>query len=98
MPRRSGVSGRPRDYMARGSWPHGELVPGAPVAAHYARWISARLEQLLQGRSQTEVASRADLARSTVNDIVAGRTWPDIVSLSKLEGVLGARLWPDFQR
>lgn len=96
MPRRSGVRGRPLDYLSSGVWPHGKLAAGAPAAAWYARWICLRLEQVLQGRSQTEVASSANLARSTLNDILSGRTWPDIVSLCKLEAVLKVRLWPDF--
>ncbi len=35
------------------------------------------------------------LARSTVQDLLAGRTWADLVTLAKLEEVVDAGLWPD---
>ncbi|HEV2890299.1 MAG TPA: helix-turn-helix transcriptional regulator [Frankiaceae bacterium] len=45
---------------------------------------------------QAQVAREADLARSTLNDIVAGRQWPDVVTVAKLEHVLEVRLWPEW--
>lgn len=68
----------------------------APVVAHYAAEISRRLRSALDGRVQAQVARDADLARSTLNDIVAGRQWPDVVTVAKLEHVLGVRLWPEW--
>ena len=41
------------------------------------------------------LARSADVARSTVRDIIYGNTWPDVVSLAKLEEALRLKLWPD---
>ena len=78
----------------RGGWPVGAALPGAPRALELARAISIRLSEALEGRSVTEVAETADLARSTLYDIVNGATWPDLVSLGKLNDALGIDLLP----
>lgn len=56
--------------------------------------IAANLRDALQSENQTRVAEQADVARSTLNDLVAGRTWPELITVAKLEEVLGTRLWP----
>jgi hypothetical protein len=95
MPRRRQVMPPPRAYSADGDWPHGPLLPDSPVAARYAREIARRLLAAVGERSRTEVADRADLSRSALHDLTTGRTWPDVVSLAKLESSLTVRLWPD---
>src|SRR6476469_9963721 len=97
MPQRRRVSGVPRDYVTAGEWPHGSLEVSAPVAVSYAAEIAARLAEAIsrQGISQSELAPRADVARSTLHDVLTGRTWPDVVTLAKLETLLAVRLWPD---
>jgi hypothetical protein len=94
MPRRRQSLPPPRAYGANDNWPHGPLVADAPVAARYAQQIAVRLLAALGDRNRTEVADHADLSRSTLHDLTNGRTWPDIVSLAKLESVLVTRLWP----
>jgi transcriptional regulator with XRE-family HTH domain len=81
--------------VASGQWPRGRLVRGVPVAVRYARDISLRLERALDGKVIAQVARDADVVRSTLYDIMSGRSWPDVVSLAKLEVYLGIRLWPD---
>jgi hypothetical protein len=93
MTRRRSAVGPPRDYV-EGEWPDGEAVPSAPRALEHARMISLRLAEALEGRSVTDVAEGADLARSTLYDLVGGKTWPDLISLGKLEGALGIELLP----
>lgn len=56
--------------------------------------ISLRLAEALEGCSITDVAEQADLARSTIYDLVGGRTWPDLISLGKLESALDIELLP----
>lgn len=94
MTRRRNLTGEPRQFLASGSWPDGPLVEDAPTAAVYAREISLRLQAALVSRTKVEVAEAADLSRTTLHDMVTGRRWPDVVSLAKLEDVLGVRLWP----
>lgn len=78
----------------RGTWPDGRILAKAPVAARYAAHIARELRTQLDGRPASEIAAAAGLAKSTVYDLINGTTWGDMVSLAKLEQVLGARLWP----
>lgn len=93
MTRRRSAVGPPRDYVD-GSWPDGPAVPAAPRALEHARLIAIRLGEALEGCSVTDVAEQADLARSTIYDLVGGRTWPDLISLGKLETALDVQLLP----
>lgn len=63
-----------------------------PVA--YAAQIAAALEEALQGVNKSAVAAEARIERSTLYKILEGRTWPDALSLSKLELALQTNLWP----
>ncbi|WP_326634851.1 hypothetical protein OIE67_53500 [Nonomuraea fuscirosea] len=43
------------------------------------------------------VVARAEVSgvnRQTVNDVVAGRCWPDVATIAQLEAGLAIRLWP----
>lgn len=63
----------------------------------HARMISIRLAGAMDGRAVTEVAESADLARSTIYDLIGGRTWPDLISLGKLEVALDIELLPPLR-
>jgi transcriptional regulator with XRE-family HTH domain len=84
----------PRDHAQRGAWPTGPLKKGAPPSAAYAQAIVFTLRLAIGDRSISDIARSADVARSTVHDLLAGNTWPDLVTLVKLEGILGVTLWP----
>lgn len=96
VPPRRNPTGPPREYLAAGDWPDGRLKTNAPVAAHYALEVSRRLREATDGRPLAAVAEEAAIARSTLYDLLQGRTWADLQSLAKLESVLGRRLWPNF--
>lgn len=95
MPRRSREYRTPRDWLAEGEWPDGTFLEDAPTAVAYAVEIARRLDDSLQGRSKAELARQAGIERTTLYDVLSGRTWPDAVTLAKLEEALKARLWPD---
>lgn len=95
MVRRSDVRPRPADYGADGTWPHCTLEADAPVWARYALDISAALESRLLDVNVSQLQRTTGVARSTVRRIVDGETWPDFVTLARLEYALGVRLWPD---
>lgn len=78
----------------KGGWPTGRATADAPRALEHARAIAIRLAAALEGRAVTDVAERADLARSTVYDLVNGASWPDLISLGKLEAALDIDLLP----
>lgn len=91
---RTNVHRHPVDYLASGEWPSGPLTADAPVAAEYARQISQSLGRRLEGESISDVARRAGLARSTIQRLLAGTSWGDVVTLASLESALQAPLWP----
>lgn len=100
MPQRSDVSGPPSSFFAPGQWPGGHALPGAPAAAEYAAAFSVELGRVIRHSemSMSALASSAGLARSTVYDLLNGSTWADMVTIAKLEEVLGWSLWPRLRK
>ena len=91
--------GPPRSLLApRGSWPDAPLVesslsPAVQAACAAAAEVAVELERALRTVSVAAIARDADVARSTIYDLLSGATWPDIVTLYKLEAALGVELW-----
>ncbi|NUR14914.1 helix-turn-helix domain-containing protein [Terrabacter sp. C0L_2] len=94
MPRRSGPPGSPSDWLADGEWPDGDFKADAPEVVAYAVQIARALDEALEGQVRSHVAQSAGIERSTLYDILAGNTWPDMVTLAKLEQALSVTLWP----
>lgn len=92
MPRRRQIIGAPNAWMA--DFPDGQLASGAPDGVAHAAAIARVLRSALEGRTVSGVAEAADLNRSTLQAVLAGRAYPDLVTLAKLERVLDTRLWP----
>ncbi len=40
------------------------------------------------------LAAEADLAHTTIYDLLAGRTYGDVITIARLEAALGLALWP----
>lgn len=57
-----------------GAWPHSAATVDAPRALEHARAIAVALREALTDRTVIEVAAGADLARSTIYDVVGGAT------------------------
>lgn len=94
MTRPNAIVGAPRSHVAEGQWPDGELSEVIP--ARYAQVLARNIRLAIDshGLTQEEVCQRSGLDRSTLWAILAGRRWPDIISISRLEWGLGRRLWP----
>ena len=77
-----------------------ELVTGWPdeVAAdpvvETARRLAMNLRGALAGRSVRDAARAAEVDYTTVYAILNGTTWPDVMTLARLEAGLDADLWP----
>ncbi|MCY7288366.1 MAG: helix-turn-helix domain-containing protein [Cryobacterium sp.] len=71
-------------------WP---AVPSDDAVAEVARQLVVNLREAMGGRSIREVASATDVDRATIGALLVGKSWPDIVTLAKLERGLGP-LWP----
>ena len=71
-------------------WP---TVASDDAVAEVARQLAVNIREAMGGRSIREVASVTDVDRATIGAILVGKSWPDIVTLAKLERRLGP-LWP----
>jgi DNA-binding phage protein len=81
--------------LTDGDWPEGTFDAASPTAVAYAVEIARRLEHGMGERSKAGVARDANLERSTLYDLLSGRSWPDAITIAQLEKVLHTRLWPD---
>ncbi|GGR13532.1 helix-turn-helix domain-containing protein [Agromyces mediolanus] len=72
-------------------WPDG--VPSDPIA-RVAQQFALNLREAVGDRSLRAVADLAGVHHVTLLAILAGRTWPDMSTISKLERGLGQSLWP----
>lgn len=91
MVRRRGIDGPPVAYVVSGQWPD---VTAATHEAQVVADIAAGLADALADRGLRDVARDADLAHTTIRDLLAGHAWPDVVTVARLERALGRRLWP----
>lgn len=93
VPRRSGITGPPKSYLASGEWPTGRI--DGPPEAKYAAEVSRRLREAIGERTLRSVAREAGLDHTTVRAVVEGERWPDLITVARLEQALDVRLWPD---
>jgi hypothetical protein len=96
VPRRRGVTLRPVDYIdgPSANFLSSDLVSGAPVQVRVAQGLARNISAAIEGQALTRVCADADLNRSTVQQLLAGRGYCDIVTVAKLEAVLAVSLWP----
>ncbi len=81
-------------WLDSGTWPDGPLASGAPPEAVTARAIAVNLGIAIGGRSVRKLAAEADLAHTTIYDLLAGNTYGDVITVARLESVLNRSLWP----
>lgn len=69
----------------------------AAPAGVFEMWVVARrLKAAMEmtGLTVAQFASRAEVDRGLIYDVVAGRVYVNAVTLARLERVAGTRLWP----
>jgi hypothetical protein len=71
-------------------WPD---VASDDAVVEAARLFVVNLRHAIGERSIREVASVTGVDRATIGAVLIGRSWPDILTLAKLERGLGT-LWP----
>jgi hypothetical protein len=62
--------------------------------AEVARRLVNNVEREIGARSIRSVAEAAQLDHSTLLSLLRGRSWPDLVTIARLERGLDADLWP----
>ncbi|MGH3704128.1 MAG: helix-turn-helix domain-containing protein [Agromyces sp.] len=72
-------------------WPDGQA--GDPIA-RVAQKFTLNLLEAIGDRSVRAVARDAGIDHATLLAILAGRSWPDLATIGKLERALETNLWP----
>ena len=86
---------QPRDYLLPGEWPTGYLDPSTPPEVDLAQKVAEALRAKMsrEGFSSADVAAKTQVSEGTVNAILAGLIWPDLVTIARLERGLNLKLW-----
>lgn len=87
------VSRTPRQRpfeLAPAPWPE---IPADDAIAEAARTFVVRLRQAMGTQSTRAVATAAGVHHTTLLGVLAGRSWPDLATLARLELALDAELW-----
>lgn len=77
-----------------------ELTPGWPSEpspdpiAEVARRFAVSVQQEMGGRSIRSVADAAGISHVSLLSIFAGRTWPDLATIARIERAMGTDVWP----
>ena len=93
-----GLKSRPRDYLAdpnSGEWPGGALVADPPPEALLALHISTVLDEYCgaRGLSSYTAAAAAGISQKSMYHLLTGRSWPNLVTILRVEQNLGIQLW-----
>lgn len=86
----------PAAYVASGAWPDVELLPNAPVSAHYGLAVARRLETAMRSRmiGARRLAAEAGLSHPTITAILRGERLPDLGTLGALAVALNTDIYP----
>lgn len=90
---RGGVGRRTRTTPAEtvNDWP--DQPSGEPIAEANRRFV-LNLRDAIGDRSLRTIEEATGVNYTTVHAILAGRTWPDTLTVARLEHGLGVALWP----
>ncbi|HVT75919.1 MAG TPA: helix-turn-helix transcriptional regulator [Acidimicrobiales bacterium] len=75
-----------------GDWPYASL--GGDAAAEVGQAFAARLKAVIGDLSLRDVETRTGVDHTTVDNILNGRSWPDLITIARLEVGLDTDLWP----
>ncbi|MFD7224527.1 multiprotein-bridging factor 1 family protein [Streptomyces sp. NPDC059892] len=65
---------------------------GAKVAQALAERLSTEMEST--GWSVAELSRRSEVSRLAIANVLAGKVWPDLLTIARLEKALDRDLWP----
>ena len=95
----------PCEYMVNGTkgnkWPTGPLKDNAPAEALLAQGIAKRILKAIETHekkqrkkvSKREIADKAGIGHQTLCNFLNGDTWPDIVTIARLEMLFDQQLF-----
>lgn len=76
-------------------WPR---EPCEDADAEFVRLLVESLREAMGEWSIRRTAEAAGMDHGIVTRLLAGKTWPEAVTVARLERGLGVRLWPDHVR
>lgn len=77
--------------LAGEPWPD---VPATDPLAEVARQFVVNVRAAMHGRSVRSVAAEVGMGNVTLLTVLAGKAWPDLATIARLEAGLNAELWP----
>lgn len=77
--------------LAGEPWPE---VPANDPVAEVARLFVLNVRAAMDGQSIRSVAARVGIGNVTLLTVLAGKAWPDLATIARLEAGLGCELWP----
>ena len=86
----------PLDYaVKRGDWPEGPLVGHAPKEALLAQGIARSFRECCAKKktNANAVARSVGLGSQTVYNLRDGKSWPNLITIARLEIHFNRRLW-----
>lgn len=79
----------PREFSA--DWPD---EPCSDAIADGVRRLALNVAEAKGGRSVRGLARDAGLHHTVVLSLLAGESWPEVVTVLRLEAALGVSVWP----
>ena len=102
MPRGGGL-GRPRSHcLIEDDWPDSPLHLNVEPEVLLVHDIAVRLRELVDAKiaktrgpiSIEDLADEIDgVSHQTIRNIIQGRTWPDLMTIARLERYFDRKLW-----
>ncbi|MEU6284431.1 helix-turn-helix transcriptional regulator [Streptomyces sp. NPDC047028] len=85
---------KPWEYAVAGEWPYAVMDGYRPaqVGQAVARALAEAMERRQLSANALAVASGVN--RQVISNVLAGTTWPDLLTVASLEAALGEMLWP----
>ena len=94
MPGGHARSAPPRDHARDPElWPEAVITDAAArVVQHIARALRAEIAR--RKLSHRDVEAATGVSRMAIGPLVEGKSWPDVLTVVRLEQGLGCPLWP----
>ncbi|MGN7222402.1 helix-turn-helix domain-containing protein [Curtobacterium flaccumfaciens] len=77
--------------LSPAGWPH---VQASDPFAEVDRLFVLRVRAAMGKETARSLAERAELSHGTVNNLLAGKAWPTLQTIARLERALASDLWP----
>ncbi|MDE0132304.1 MAG: helix-turn-helix transcriptional regulator [bacterium] len=89
----------PVTYVApKGKFPQGPYRSETPPEVFLAAGLARRLKDRIEKDSIRHFAHKANLSPQTLVNILRGETWPDLLTIARLEHALERKLWGNEHR